>query len=223
MPEFITFKKFNDAALAWALTDLLEENDIEYQTEEGAFSFDPTFGASKELSTEYLVKISPDDFTRATELLKASEANDIANIGTDYYLYTFTDAELMEILEKADEWSTFDYELARKLLAERGVDISDNAIASLTEKRVEDLKKPESTQTYWIVMGYVFAVIGGILGLFIGWHLAWHKKTLPNGEKVYGYNEPDRKHGRTIFYISIVGVIVGTVFNFREILRSLPN
>ena len=212
MPEFITFKKFNDAALAWALTDLLEENDIEYQTEEGAFSFDPTFGASKELSTEYLVKISPDDFTRATELLKASEANDIAHIDKDYYLYSFTDTELKEILEKADEWSTFDYELARKLLAERGVDVSDEAIANINKQREIELKKPEAPQTTWIVIGYICALAGGVFGMFIGWHLSSYKKTLPSGERVYEYLESDRKQGRIILYISIATTTLAIIY-----------
>lgn len=212
MPEFITFKKFDDAALARALTHLLEENGIEYQAEEGAFSFDPTFGTSKELSTEYSVKISPDDFTRATELLKASEADDIANLDKDYYLYSFTNVELEEILLKADEWSTFDYELARKLLAERGADVSDEAIANFNEQREIELKKPEAPQTTWIIVGYIFALAGGILGIFIGWHLSSYKKTLPNGERVYEYNEPDRKQGRIIFYISIVTTTIAFIF-----------
>ncbi|MEO3405093.1 hypothetical protein AAFN85_14390 [Mucilaginibacter sp. CAU 1740] len=212
MPEFITFKKFNDAALAWALTDLLEENDIEYRTEEGAFSFDPTFGASKELATEYVVKISPDDFTRATELLKASEANDIAHIDKDYYLYSFTDVELKEILEKADEWSTFDYELARKLLAERGVDVSDEAIANINKQREIELKKPEASQTTWIVIGYICALAGGVFGMFIGWHLSSYKKTLPSGERVYEYLESDRKQGRIILYISIATTTLAIIY-----------
>lgn len=215
MPEFITFKKFNDAALAWVLTDLLDENGIEYQTEEAAFSFDPTFGATKELAVEYLVKIKPYNFNRVTELLKASEADDITHIDKDYYLYAFTDTELTEVLEKADEWSSFDHELARKLLTERGIDISDSTLASLTEKRVEELKKSEKTDVYWIVLGYIFSIIGSIIGAFIGWHLAWHKKTLPNGEKFYGYCASDRRHGRIMFYISVAGIIIGVIYQFK--------
>jgi hypothetical protein len=208
MPEFITFKKFNDAALAWALTDLLEENDIEYQTEEGAFSFDPTFGASKELATEYLVKINPDDFPRATELLKASEANDIALIDKDYYLFSFTDTELKEVLEKADEWSTFDYELARKILAERGVNVSDEAISDFDKQREIELKKPEKSQKTLIIIGYILVIGGPFVAIYIGWRLSSFKKKLPNGEQVYVYNENDRKQGRIIFYMSIVTSII---------------
>lgn len=212
LPEFITFKKFDDPALAQVLTDLLEENGIEYQIEEAAFSFDPTFAASKELSTEYIVKISPDDFTRATELLNASEAEDIKHVDKDYYLFSFTDAELMEILEKADEWSSFDHQLARKLLADRGVDVSDQKLAGINQSRIDELKKPESKQSEWVIIGYIVAFIGGVLGIFIGWMLSSHKKILPTGEKVFVYREADRRHGKNILYISIVITVIAVTY-----------
>ncbi|MDB5147760.1 MAG: hypothetical protein JWQ57_1780 [Mucilaginibacter sp.] len=211
-PEFITFKKFDDPALAQALTDLLEENGIEYQTEEGAFSFDPTFAASRELSTEYRVKISPDDFTRATGLLNASEAEDIKHVDKDYYLFSFTDAELMEILEKADEWSSFDHQLARKLLADRGVDVSDQKLAEINQSRIDELKAPESKQSEWVIIGYIVALIGGVLGIFIGWMLTSHMKTLPTGERVFVYREADRRHGKNILYISIVITVIAVTY-----------
>jgi hypothetical protein len=211
-PEFITFNKFDDPALAQALTDLLEENGIEYQTEEGAFSFDPTFAASPELSTEYRVKISPDDFTRANGLLNASEAEDIKHVGKDYYLFSFTDAELMEILEKADEWSPFDHQLARKLLADRGVDVSDQKLAEINQSRINELKAPESKQSEWVIIGYILAFIGGVLGIFVGWMLTSHMKTLPTGEKVFVYRETDRRHGKNILYISITITVIAVTY-----------
>ncbi|QEM13597.1 hypothetical protein [Mucilaginibacter rubeus] len=211
-PEFITFKKFDDPALAQALTDLLEEAGIEHQTEKGGFSFDPTFAASAELSTEYRVKISADDFTRANELLNASEAEDIKHVDKSYYLFSFTNAELMEILEKADEWSSFDHQLARKLLAERDVDVSDQKLAEINQNRIDELKAPESTQREWVIIGYIFALMGGVLGIFIGWMLSSHKKTLPTGEKVFVYSEADRRQGKNILYISIVVTVIAVAY-----------
>jgi hypothetical protein len=211
-PEFITFKKFDDPALAQALTSLLGENGIEYQIEEGAFSFDPTFAASRELSTQYSVKISPVDFTRATELLNASEAEDIKRVDKDYYLFSFTDTELMEILEKADEWSSFDHQLARKLLADRGIDVSDQKLAELDQSRLNELKTPEATQSEWVIIGYILSFIGGVLGIFIGWMLTSHMKTLPTGERVFVYREADRKHGKNILYISIAITVIAVTY-----------
>jgi hypothetical protein len=49
-----------------------------------------------------------------------------------------------------------------------------------------------------ILFGYIFAFLGGIIGIFIGRFIATHKKTLPNGEKVFAYCAPDRNHGNRI-------------------------
>ena len=108
--------------------------------------------------------------------------------------------------------------MPKKILAERGKNISDKTIANLNKKRIEELKVVEPPQTSWIMVGYIFAFLGGILGVFIGWHLSSFKKTLPNGERVYDYSENDRRHGRRILCISIVVFVIAfvykVVFNF---------
>jgi hypothetical protein len=209
-PEFITYQKFNDAALAGELAGQLEQHGIEYQIEEESLTFNITFVLNDPLQKEYAVKIKSGDFEKVNQLLKDDESKNIDGVDKDYYLFSFTDDELMDVLTKADEWSAFDVVLARKLLAERGKDISEATISSINEKRIEELKKPEASQLTWVIIGYIIALGGIILpffvsaiGFFIGWHLASYKKTLPDGARVYGYNETDRVHGKRIFYLGI--------------------
>lgn len=87
---------------------------------------------------------------------------------------SFSNEELFEILEKSDEWSKFDYVLAQKLLKERGQDINENMLESLKRQRIRELAKPEENQKGWINAGYIFAVLGGLLGILFGWHLNTH-------------------------------------------------
>ncbi|HZY38991.1 MAG TPA: hypothetical protein VFE53_20160 [Mucilaginibacter sp.] len=209
-PEFITYQKFDDIVLAEALIDLLEENEIAYETEEEAFRFDPSLVLSN-AKKEYAVKIKGDDFGRVTQLLQANEAENIDGVEQDYYLFSFTDEELMEVVTKADEWSAFDVVLAKKILADRGKPISDDIIEKIEEQRIEELKTPEPPQTFWVTIGYVIAFTSIVLpfficviGLFIGWYLSSFKKTLPDGERVFGYTEKDRRNGKRIFYLSII-------------------
>ncbi len=209
-PEFITYQKFNEIEFANLLVELLEENDIPFILEEEGPVFDPTFSFREDL-TNYAVKIRNEDFERVNELLLQNEATDDPATEEDYYLYDFTDAELKDVLEKADEWSPFDVTLARKILEDRGKTVSDTELRNLKDKRLAELKAPESSQKIWIVIGYICALLGGVLALFIGWHLFTHKKTLPNGEKVYGYTEHDRKHGRIIFYVGLVSTAIWVV------------
>lgn len=70
-----------------------------------------------------------------------------------------------------------------------------------------ELAKPDQRNRGWIYAGYFFAFPGGLLGIFIGWHLSTFKKTLPNGEKVYGYNVKDRTHGNRILIIGLVMLV----------------
>ncbi|HTE00912.1 MAG TPA: hypothetical protein VK668_16585 [Mucilaginibacter sp.] len=210
-PEFITYQKFNDAALANALAEHLDDAGIEYYIEEESSGFDPSMVMSNS-PIDYVVKIKGEDFEQVTQLIKEAESNNIEGIEDDYYLYEFTDEELMEILVKADEWSALDYVLAQKILAKRGKSLTEKDIVAIKQKRLETLKAPEPPQTTWIILGYIFAFLGGLLGLFIGWHLKSHKKTLPDGEKLYAYTERDRWHGKVIFYIAIVGVIGSFIY-----------
>ena len=203
-PDFITYQRFNDIALANNLADILQRHSITYTIEEESLTFNPTFVLNNELANEYAVKIKSEDFEQVNQLLVEEETTNIDEVEADYYLFKFTNDELIDLITKADEWSAFDYLLAQKILTERGITINDKYLAELKEKRIEELKEPETPQTIWIVVGYMAAFLGGILGIFIGWHLLSSKKTLPNGEKVYDYNEHDRKHGRNIFYLSII-------------------
>jgi hypothetical protein len=209
-PEFITYQKFNDPALAEELAEQLEQHDIAYFVEESSFRFDPSLVMSNAIK-EYAVKIKSEDFERVNQLLIADESKNVDYVDEDYYLFTFTDDELMDVITKADEWSAFDVVLARKLLGEHGKNVSDKEIETINEQRIEKLKQPDPPQTFWIVIGYMASLLGGVLGIFIGWHLYSYKKTLPDGERVYGYNEQDRRHGRIIFYLSIVVFAVAII------------
>ncbi|MCO5936831.1 hypothetical protein NAF17_14910 [Mucilaginibacter sp. RB4R14] len=204
--ELITYKKFNDEALASDLANVLERNNIPYKIEEESTLFNPTF-YTDETAKDYAVKISADDFTKLNEILKTQESQSVAATDTDHYLYAFTNEELTELVSKPDEWSLFDNLLAVKILQERGVNITDETVKQLNNKRLDDLKEPEKPQGTWIIIGYIFALLGGVLGAFIGWHLFSSKKTLPNGEQVYSYIESDRAQGRIIFYLAIMVLI----------------
>jgi hypothetical protein len=200
--QFLTFRKFNDLALAEQLISKLEEHGIVYELEDNSLRINPLVN-NDELSKEYLVRLRKANFEKVTNFLLDDERRNFTEIESNYYLLSFTTDELMDVLTNYDEWNDFDVALARKLLNDRGELIDDEKIRSIKQERLQTLREPEKSQTLWIVAGYVFALLGGILGLFIGWHLSRYKKTLPNGEQVYGYLPTDRKQGNRIFILSI--------------------
>jgi hypothetical protein len=70
----------------------------------------------------------------------------------------------------------------------------------------------------WIIVGYITAFLGGVLGIFIGWHLLSFKKTLPDGQRVYEYDTNARKHGQKILIIGIVCLTFGLCY---KIIRMI--
>ena len=104
MPEdqYLTFQKFNDRGLAIELAVLLKENNINFIVDDSS-GFDPTFSNS-EASKEFRVKLKKENFEKANTLLLQISMKQLDNVEKDYYLFDFTDEELIEILTKPDEW-----------------------------------------------------------------------------------------------------------------------
>ena len=207
--NLLTYQKFNEKSEATELGELLTTNKIEFLFEDTSASFDPSF-SNNELNKEFRIKLKKQDFDKVDKLLLGISANQIEEVEKDYYLFEFSDDELIEVLTKSDEWSKFDYSLAQKILKDRGQEVSEKLLESLRKQRIEELAKPEDSQKKWIIAGYIFSFLGGLLGVFIGWHLLSHKKTLPNGDSVYGYSVEDRKHGNRILILGIIFFVIST-------------
>jgi hypothetical protein len=209
-PKFVTYQKFSNKAEAMEIADLLKKNDIEFFVEDDSLDFDPSF-ANNETTKEYRIKLQQQDFRKADEVMFRITENQLKDVDKDYYLFEFSDEELFEILARSDEWSKFDYLLAKQILKDRGREVEPQVLEELREQRIEELARPEESQSGWIVAGYIFAFLGGFLGVIIGWHLMVHKKTLPDGERVYGYSQGDRAHGRWIVTIGVICMVIGMV------------
>ena len=211
MPEpYLTYQKFATQGDAAMLIQLLEDNAIAFTFEDYSLAFDPSF-ANNAQSNEFRIKLKKKDFEIVDQIQLDSYADAINTVEDDYYLFSFTEKELLEILVKSDEWSKFDVVLAQKILRNRGKAVSENLIQSLRQQRLEELAQPEESGSAWVYAGYIFAFMGAFLGVFIGLHLFTHKKTLPNGAVVFGHSPADRKHGIRILVISVSFIIIWAV------------
>lgn len=202
---YVTFKKYPDAKQARAIQELLLENGVECifinnSSQLGSLSGDA--------SHEFELQLHPDNFEKANELLEKDAEAMLANLPEDYYLLEFNDEELYDVILKHDEWSEFDYMLARKLLQEKGKTVDESLIRSLRKQRIEDLAKPEQDQKVWVIVGYALSLIGGFFGVITGYVLYSSQKTLPNGETVYTYSANDRKHGKRILIFGLIMIPV---------------
>jgi hypothetical protein len=201
--EFALFKKFVNKEQAIELTQLLKVNDIPFEIITNVLSFDISY-ANNATDKDYEIKIPQSFFEQANKLVEDSFEQVVNQFEGEHYLFDFTDDELYDILLKPDEWGTFDYKLAQKILRDRGKEIDKKELIKLHNQRLKELSKPADDNIRLISIGYLFSLVGGFLGIIIGYHIRYGKKTLPNGEKINKFSENEITQGEIIMYIGII-------------------
>jgi len=208
--EFVTYKKFDDQDRAAAIAEILASSNIEFEIAEDRDSLDSLYGGQSAIR-QFYIKIQQKDFEKADVILADISQQQLTSVDNNHYLYAFNDDELFDIVSKPDEWNEFDFELAKKILADRGKSITPEVINLLKQRRLNELTNPEEIHKGWIFAGYLLAFLGGLFGIFIGWQLYNFKKTVPNGKRVYAYSGENRRHGLRILLIGIIMFIITTV------------
>jgi hypothetical protein len=217
--EFNTYKEYNDQEQVDALVKILVDNKIQYLITHDRDSLDGLYGKDSSMNN-YSVKIKPEDFDRANSILQNLSEQSLTSIDQDHYLFAFSDDELLDILAKPDEWNEYDYVLAKKILAGRGEDVSEQHIEKLKGARIQKLMEHATISPAWIVIAYISAFLGGVLGLFTGWHLNKSMKVLPNGRRIYSYSEEVRNHGMQMMLIGgAVLALALVVYLVQDVIR----
>ena len=237
MSEFITYEKFATIPELKEFVDLLKANNIPYELEDDVEIFDVSFANNKH-NRDYRIKLYPEDFETVTELRNTIAASELEQIDPTYYHFGFTDEELIDLISKQDEWSPFDFQLAQKILKDRGREISSQKMGELKETRIKELATVEKHDIGGIAAGYIFTILGGLIsfiiggyliklliliGLIIGGYIVSNKKTLPNGKRVYTYTESDRRHGKIILFIGIPILIAAVLIRLFNTLELFAN
>jgi len=72
-----------------------------------------------------------------------------------------------------------------------------------------DYEKPASQG--WIVAGYIFGLLGGLIGIAIGAWLMTGKVKMTDGTKVFKFDESGRKQGKIILVIAVIFLITWNI------------
>jgi len=207
MDEFVTLKKFNTYIEASGVVELLEKNNITYNIEKTEVTGDIVF-AGNTLDEELHVKVKSDDYEAAQKLLEELTEVDVEKLDKDYYLFDFSDKELLEILERPDEWSLNDYLWAQEILKQRGKEVEKFKLDEWKTKRLDFLAQPELVKDSYLRTAYIFCILGGIIGFFMGRHVHAFQKLMPNGKKVYAFDDVSRLKGKKVERVGIFFVFV---------------
>jgi hypothetical protein len=202
--NFSTFEKFSDPELAATIASQLQAQGIGVTLVNESPLFDPTF-ANNIFEPTIQLKVRSGDFKKARRLLERYYQGQLAGMDPDYYLFSFSDDELLDLVRSPDEWGPLDYVLAKQILAGHGKQVSPEQEDGFQAERIRTLALPEESKRRWVVAGYVAAVFCPLAGLILGYILTSSRKTLPDGSQVLIYSAGDQRQGKRI---SILATIV---------------
>lgn len=232
MNPLLTFRLLDSAEEATAIVTLLNAHQIPTEVENETPLLDATI-IGQQFGPKVRIKIPAEDFSTANELLKRSVDVDLDQVEPDYYLLSFSDLELLDVVRHEDQWGVYDYKLATLLLNKRGINIDEEDLEKMQETRIEQLSKPIIPDPFWIALGYFLALISGAgflfrygalqilvaaLGITTGVVFAWGRKTLSNGTRVYIFDNSTRNHGVRMLFLGIIMLVIWTVVIYRVVL-----
>lgn len=158
------------------------------------------------------VNVRAEDVPRAQELLE--KLAEEMEPDPESHLREMSDDELWEVVTRPDEWDEASVVQAKLILQSRGVELNTFKVKEARKERVREKAKPETITSTRVLLGYAFSFLSPIVGLFIGLALMLHKKTLPDGKRVYGYNQKTRNDGLGMVIISLVMMAIIFLFSF---------
>jgi hypothetical protein len=218
--KYILFRVFRNEEDMKFFTDVFDDCGIDYTIENPKADSNDVLSsaygvqvAEDAMQYKYMLMITEDDFERSQSELRSHIAEYFGNAGSEEntLLNEFSDEELLDVIKKPDEWAVEDIVMAQTLLDKRGKHVSDEVVDAYRQKRLEEVRQPKFGGYGTIIIGYIFAFLGGIIGIFLAASLLG-KKQLFNGEKVVMYDHKTRVNAIIYLIISIVVVIAGTTY-----------
>jgi hypothetical protein len=213
------FQKFTGIEIANDFAKELDRNGIKYLIQENKKSSVGNFEIGT-VDFDVAINLRSEDFPKADKILSAYYEKEIEHVDKDYYLFQFTDSELHDIIAHPFEWGHFDYQLAKKLLKDKGETISDDSVVKIKEATIAGLSKTEAASNFKIVAGYILSIIFPFIGIYIGLSIMNNKKILPNGQVFYLHPANDRKRGEQILTISIMWIFILLLIKILFILKG---
>ncbi len=215
MEKFTPFLNFYSEEEAEQQADLLRQHKVPCIVNEVKSTiFDEGIFGGKHLQ-QWALLIEKTNWEKAQKILHQTAKEELkhAEIDSDHYLLSFNDDELLEVIQKQDEWNAFDVELATLILKERGIELRQKDIQELQEERVEKLKTEQPVGKTWLIVAYLALLAHGLISVVIGLYILTKKTTLPNGDLVPYYDDYSRAHAKAITIVGIVIFFISYAYN----------
>lgn len=121
-----------------------------------------------------------------------------------------TDKELIDIYVNAHEYQPAFVELATGELGKRNINLDRHKqVRERKRQKVSrHLETGKAGSPLYIVLCFVLAILGGILGIYAGYIYSQSKVKDNDGRDFYVYNDSTRQLGKLMMLIGVIAIIV---------------
>lgn len=207
---YTNLHQFNDPDLVEDIGKMLNSNGIDYIVND----ISGISGRSTAFLLQLRVKYT--ELEEAEKVLSAYYGDNILEAGAGSHLFNVNDYHLKEIVRNPGRNSLFDYQLSREILRSRGEEVPLREIRQIQKRRFEEKLAEQEAPSFLIVLGYIFSILGGIIGAIIGWNLVNSRTPAINGERLYAYERADRQHGVVMLVISGMMIFLALLVKFNR-------
>lgn len=194
------------------LTRILDAAGIAYQRSSLPAMFDPgKMGTGDD--AQVIVSVSRNLYAAARAAMEAAYVK--IDLPENHYLLTSSDEELIEIVGQSSEWSAFDVAHARLLIGKRGIDLKK--VEDQKTEHLHRLQRGRRASKQLIFFGWLFSILGGLIGFGIAWSLSHMKEKTPHGE-FFTYDEESRVVGRKMLRLAMAVIAAATVLRLSVLL-----
>ncbi len=212
--EFVFFRDFFNEEQATAFSELLDLHNVPFKIEPVKTILDSTITGAG-LLPHSILKIKAKDFTTVNQLLSEKALADKAFI-EGHYFQGYEASELMEVVQKPDEWNAEDVAVAKYLLGVQGIPISEDKLQSIEEERRKSYERGKSfhvgTGLFYISMVVLTAVLFNNLlwigGIGLGWYYWMDKSVYVDGKSYFTYDPKGRNIGKFIFIAACLALVL---------------
>ncbi len=121
-----------------------------------------------------------------------------------------TDTELIAIYSHPTDYQPDYIALVREELIHRKLDIEQYDVANAKELAIKrkELSSGKTGSPFYILIGFILAGLGGLLGIYIGYIYSRSKIRLTENEAFYVYTKETRNLGNWMMWLGIVVFVV---------------
>lgn len=213
--SLVTLYSFSNREDATNAILVLKQHGIDYEIDDSAPSVDPFFAYNTAAYSIHL-KVREKDEAKALELISTSFtehiSDEIENVTSESLMEKYSNEELKEVIRKKDEWDEDDIIRAERILAARGIILTQEEKEQLWQQRLEETMQPQKGNIGWLLLGFTVALMGGLFGVAIGASYFFLKKRDMLGRRHYMFDHTTRISGLCMMLIGITVMVMAIGF-----------